>query len=346
MRGYFGIGIEGASKPMNVGNLIRSAHAFGASFVFTVDAAWSVRDAASDTSDAAAQLPFYRFDAIESMRLPDDCALVGVELRDDAADLPSFRHPRRAAYVLGMERGGLSARMIACCDRLVRIPTGFSLNLAAAGAILMYDRLISTRRFGERPVGSSSPAPPLPAHEFGAPVVRRPRTRRALSCAGLLLAALACGLAAGPAAAGQLGRFQDWSAHTLAEGKSKTCYMHGEPRKKQGKYKRRGEVYAQIAHRPAERRRHEVSFTAGYVFKKGSQVDVRIDGKRFRLFTDRDTAWAHDAKADRAMVRAMKKGRTMVVRGTSSRGTLTTDTYSLAGFTRAHAAIGKACGVK
>ena len=39
MRGYFGIGIEGSSKPMNAGNLFRSANAFGASFVFTVGGA-------------------------------------------------------------------------------------------------------------------------------------------------------------------------------------------------------------------------------------------------------------------------------------------------------------------
>ncbi len=43
MRGYFGIGIEGSSKPMNAGNLFRSANAFGASFVFTLGGtiAWS-----------------------------------------------------------------------------------------------------------------------------------------------------------------------------------------------------------------------------------------------------------------------------------------------------------------
>ena len=43
MRGYFGIGIEGSSKPMNAGNLFRSANAFGASFVFTVGGATTLR---------------------------------------------------------------------------------------------------------------------------------------------------------------------------------------------------------------------------------------------------------------------------------------------------------------
>ena len=41
----------------------------------------------------------------------------------------------------------------------------------------------------------------------------------------------------------------------------------------------------------------------------------------------------------------MKKGNRMVVKGTSSRGTLTTDTFSLKGFTKAYGAIGKACGL-
>ena len=50
MKGYFAIGIEGASKPMKTGNLIRSAHAFGAAFIFTVDAHLKVREARSDTS--------------------------------------------------------------------------------------------------------------------------------------------------------------------------------------------------------------------------------------------------------------------------------------------------------
>ncbi len=44
MRGYFGIGVEGISKPMNLGSLWRTAHAFGASFVFTVGAACGRRE--------------------------------------------------------------------------------------------------------------------------------------------------------------------------------------------------------------------------------------------------------------------------------------------------------------
>jgi hypothetical protein len=80
MRGYFGIGAESISKPMNLGNLIHSADASGASFVFLIDADYTARSALSDTSQAERQMPLYRFDAVEEMVLPKGCVLIGVEL--------------------------------------------------------------------------------------------------------------------------------------------------------------------------------------------------------------------------------------------------------------------------
>ena len=177
MRGYFGIGVEGVSKAMNVGNMYRSANAFGASFVFTVAAIYD-DDPASDTSDASGQVPFYRFESVETLLLPEGCTLVGIELHDDAVELPSFRHPRCAAYVLGMERMGLSDDIISCCEHLIQIPTRFSINLASAGAVVMYDRLISLRRFGARPLVPGGPVEPLPKHLFGDPVWKRKQRRR------------------------------------------------------------------------------------------------------------------------------------------------------------------------
>jgi invasion protein IalB len=89
--------------------------------------------------------------------------------------------------------------------------------------------------------------------------------------------------------------------------------------------------------------RDEVSFTAGYTLRPQSSVAVEIDGKRFSLFVHEDRAYATDAAADRALARAMKAGRAMVVKGVSSRGTQTTDRYSLAGFAAAYQAIERAC---
>jgi tRNA G18 (ribose-2'-O)-methylase SpoU len=173
MRGYFGIGAEGISKPMNLGNLIRSAHAFGASFVFLIDAHHTVSSVPSDTSQAEKQLPLYRFEGVDQLVLPKGCALIGVELLDAATLLPSFRHPLNAAYVFGPERSSLSPAAVARCDHVVRIPTRFCINLAAAGAIVMYDRMLSLGRFPPRPVRSGGPTEPLRPHVYGKVVTRR-----------------------------------------------------------------------------------------------------------------------------------------------------------------------------
>ena len=174
MRGYFGIGVERISKAMNAGSLFRTAHAFGASFAFTVAAAYLESAAGrADTSDAPRHLPFFSFPDLGSLVLPTDCALVGVELCEDAVDLPSFRHPHRAAYVLGPERGALSAGMTERCQFVVRIPTRFSLNVAVAGALVMYDRLITLGRFAPRPEVPGGPVEPLPEPVFGDVKVRR-----------------------------------------------------------------------------------------------------------------------------------------------------------------------------
>lgn len=156
-RGYFAIGADGISKAMNLGNLIRSANAFGASFVFLVGVDQSLRRMKSDTSQAQLQVPVYDVPDVATLRLPRGCRLVGCELVDDAVALPSFRHPLQAAYVFGPERGNLSEGMLARCDHVIRIPTRFCINVAVAGAIVMYDRMVSLGRFAERPVRSGGP---------------------------------------------------------------------------------------------------------------------------------------------------------------------------------------------
>lgn len=160
MRGYFGIGVEGISKAFNVGNLFRTAHAFGASFVFTIDAHFKAREAKSDTSRALGHVPFYDWAGIEDMALPKGCALVAVELLEDAVALPSFRHPQNAAYVLGRERGSVSQALLARADHVIRIPSRFCLNVGIAGALVMYDRLLSLGTYPDRPIMPGGPEEP------------------------------------------------------------------------------------------------------------------------------------------------------------------------------------------
>ena len=106
---------------------------------------------------------------LPSSPCPKGCSLVGIEMLEEAADLPSFPHPLRAAYVLGPERGALTPELAARCQHLVRIPTAFSLNVATAGAIVMYDRLRYLGRFGSRPVTAGAEAEPPRLHIQGGP---------------------------------------------------------------------------------------------------------------------------------------------------------------------------------
>ena len=160
MRGYFGIGSERISKAMNLGAVLRTGHAFGASFAFTVNAHHRALDVdRADTSKSGAHLPLYEWDKIGDVLLPKGCVLVGVELDDSAIELPSFRHPINAAYFLGPEKGDLSEAAKDCCAYLVKIPTRFCVNLSVAAALVMYDRMISLGGFPERPVSAGGPPP-------------------------------------------------------------------------------------------------------------------------------------------------------------------------------------------
>jgi invasion protein IalB len=142
-----------------------------------------------------------------------------------------------------------------------------------------------------------------------------------------------------------LGSYTDWTAYTYTEGGNKVCYMASQPKKAEGNYDKRGDIFVLVTHRPADSTSDVVSIVAGYDYKGESDVTVNIDGRTFSLFTHGERAWARDTATDKSMVGSMRAGRSMKVEGTSERGTKTVDTYSLSGFTAAHQAISKACGV-
>ncbi len=166
-----------------------------------------------------------------------------------------------------------------------------------------------------------------------------------------VLAAVFAALAAPAARAANggtrtLGDFGPWSAYSYNGPRGMVCYIYGEPQKETGKYAERGDTYIQVADRPKEKIANELSVTAGYAYKKDSEVALAIDGNKYSLFTDGETAWARDAQTQNTIVAAMKAGVVLAVQGTSTRGTVTTDNYSLKGFTAAITAAHRACGIK
>lgn len=170
--------------------------------------------------------------------------------------------------------------------------------------------------------------------------------RRSLSRLLIAAALLALPLAGAQAQSiERLGDFSDWSAFRYEENGNRVCFMASEPTKAVGNYTQRGKIHAMVTHRPGEQRTDEVSIQAGYPYKENAPVEVEVGTLKVRLFTEGESAWTVDKETDKKLVQAMIKGSTMVVQGTSSRGTDTTDTYSLSGFTRAYQAISQACGL-
>jgi invasion protein IalB len=177
--------------------------------------------------------------------------------------------------------------------------------------------------------------------------LNRLKLRKTTMKTRFLIAAL-CLLAAAPALASStaprlLQVYDDWDAYVLVEGSSTVCYMASKPKSSEGKYDKRGDVFALITHRPAENSRNVFSYLAGYTYKPGADAVVKIDDQEFPLFTQDDIGWAPDAETNNRIAQALKSGKTMTVRGTSSKGTETLDTFSLKGSSAAHDRIGKEC---
>lgn len=143
--------------------------------------------------------------------------------------------------------------------------------------------------------------------------------------------------------AGFVERFKDWSLYVHDDPAGKICFVTSLPSKQEGTYSRRDQPRVFVTQFGGERPRQEVSVDPGYTYRKGSTVEVTVDGTRFELFTERDRAWTSNSEADERLIAAMRRGIQMTVRGTSVRNTWSLDTYSLAGFSAAIRAMMEAC---
>lgn len=154
--------------------------------------------------------------------------------------------------------------------------------------------------------------------------------------------AVALVLAAGIASAQtRVDAKKDWSVFIAGEGAKQVCWVVTQPTAKSAKrggkevQVQRGDIFLMVTARKADKVKNEVSFLSGYPFKGGSKVEVRVGAKRFSLFTDGENAWTTSNSQDNQVTAAFRAGAKATVIGTSQRGTTTTDTFSLSGFTAA-----------
>jgi hypothetical protein len=150
---------------------------------------------------------------------------------------------------------------------------------------------------------------------------------------------------ADPGPAKTLGSAGSWTAYLAQNKTGKVCYLIGQPEKTDPAVKRKS-VMAMVTHRTADNVSNVVSFDEGYPLNEDDDVGLEIGTDKFTLFAKDDTAWARTAELDKTIVAALAKGKDAVIKATPKKGHATTDTYSLAGFSKALALIDKACDVK
>ena len=140
-----------------------------------------------------------------------------------------------------------------------------------------------------------------------------------------------------------------WSIFEATSNGSKICWIVSTPeswtatRGGQEVKVNRGDIFLMVAVRPKDNVKNEVSFLAGYPFKGGSNVEVSVGSNNFTMFTDGENAWAPSGADDDRITAAFRAGAKALVKGTSSRGTVTRDTFSLSGFTAAIKSAASRC---
>lgn len=139
-RGYFAIGIQNTKTEQNIGTLWRSANLFGAAFIFIIGNRYKRQS--SDTMQTWRHIPLMNYETFGDFynAMPYDCRLIGVELHDKSEPLNQFVHPNRSVYLLGAEDTGLTNEAIDKCHSIIQLPGSYSMNVAVAGSIVMYDR--------------------------------------------------------------------------------------------------------------------------------------------------------------------------------------------------------------
>jgi hypothetical protein len=162
-----------------------------------------------------------------------------------------------------------------------------------------------------------------------------------------LIASVAVGAGTAPSLAQQmqnLGTFSNWTAWKGTDANGEMCYISAAPRDTEPDNVRRSPIHFLVIHRKGLGTRNEVQTLIGYPFNSSnSNASATVDGKTYPMVTEGEAAWLASTADEPGFVDALKAGSTLVVKGTSQRGTATVDTYDLGGVTAAMAEIDKAC---
>jgi len=142
-----------------------------------------------------------------------------------------------------------------------------------------------------------------------------------------------------------IGQFGTWGAYTATPNGRKVCFALAKPSssKTNPPNRPRDPAYAFVSSRPAEKVVNEVSIMIGYALKPGSESSLEVGGAAYAMYTQGDGLWIKNAAEEDRLVDALRKGADAVVKGTSAKGTETTDTFPLKGLAQALDKLAQEC---
>jgi len=224
-----------------------------------------------------------------------------------------------------MTRGKLMSPQTICGCRIA-----LALQAIVAGSVIF-----AGTASAQQQAPAAKPAPAAPPKPAAPPAAPKPPT--------------AAAPAAPPAPGGVqptlLGQYGEWGAYTASPGGKKICFALAKPANSSTSppNRPRDPAWMFISTRPAEKVKEEVSVIFGYGHKPNSDANIEVAGGSYAMYTQADGAWVKNAAEEPKLVETMRKGQDLTVKGTSAKGTVSTDVYSLKGLSLALDKIGQEC---
>ena len=215
----------------------------------------------------------------------------------------------------------------------------------AAGALpVVLAAALASSAFAQQPPSPAAPKPAAPKPAAANPAAANPAPPKPAPKPATPTAA-ATAATGGDTQPTLLGQYGDWGAYTASPGGRKICFTLAKPKtsKTEPLGRSRDQSYMFVSSRPTDNVKNEVSVIIGYPFKTSSDATAEIGGAKFAMYTQNDGAWIKNMAEEARMVDAMRKGADLVVKGTSGRGTQSTDQYSLKGLAQALDRIEQEC---
>jgi len=223
-----------------------------------------------------------------------------------------------------MTRGKLLSHQTTCGYRIA-----LALQAIVAGSVVFAGAASAQQ---QAPAAKPAPAtPPKPAAPKP-PAAAAPAAPAAPSIPGAVQPTL-------------LGQYGDWGAYTASPGGKKVCFALAKPANSSTSppNRPRDPAWLFVSTRPAEKVKDEVSVIFGYGLKPNSDANIEVAGGSYAMYTQADGGWVKNAAEEPKLVEVMRKGQDLTVKGTSAKGTLSTDVYSLKGLSLALEKVGQEC---